>query len=411
MNKISTKIIATKYAKPDVHGAINMPVYRNAAFEYPDSQSIADAFAFRTDLHTYSRISNPTVANFEAKIQQASGAENVMALASGMAAISNTFLTIASAGNNIVSSPHLFGNTFSFFRSTLASFGVEIRYVDTDDLYAVAAAIDGNTCAFFAEILTNPHLEVANLPAISAILKERGVPMILDTTVIPWGGYDREKAGVDIDVVSTTKYVSGGATSIGGAIVDYGVHDWKTNRKLSALPKPKGMSRFFFKLRSEIGRNIGAYMSPDTAYLQSLGMESLELRYERMAATASTLAHSLAQNSKIAKVHYPGLPDSPYYSIAQQLFSGNPGAMFTISLTSKSDCFRFMDGLQIIRRATNLFDNKTLVIHPESTIYATFPPELKRLVGIDDTLIRFSVGLEEASDLLEDIEKQLSIQQ
>jgi len=409
MNRISTKIITTKYARPDAHGAINMPVYRNAAFEYPDSQSIADAFAFRTDLHTYSRISNPTVANFEARIQQASGAENVMALASGMAAISNTFLTIASAGDNIVSSPHLFGNTFAFFRSTLAAFGVEIRYVDTDDLDAVADAIDDKTCAFFAEILTNPHLETANLPAISAILKERGTPMILDTTVIPWGGYDREKSGVDIEVVSTTKYVSGGATSIGGAIVDYGVHDWKTNRKLSSLPKPKGMSRFFFKLRSEIARNIGAYMSPDVAWMQSLGMESLELRYERMSATASTLAHSLSKHPAIKKVGYPGLPDSPYYAISKQLFRGNPGAMFTINLNSKADCFRFMDGLQIIRRATNLFDNKTLVIHPESTIYATFPPDLKRLVGIDDTLIRFSAGLEETSDLLEEIENKLEI--
>ena len=404
-----TKIITSEFAKPDAYGAINMPIYRNSAFEFSDSQAIAEAFRRGSIIHTYSRISNPTVSNFEKKIKRASGAENVVALASGMAAISNTFLAVAYAGCNIVTSPHLFGNTYSFLKSTLSDFGVEIRFVDINDPEEVQSAIDEKTCAFFAELVTNPHLEVINLPEISKRVKAKNVPVIIDTTLIPWCCFDAKKAGVDIEIVSTTKYISGGATSIGGVIIDHGVYDWKASNKLGKLPETEGLSRFMFKIRSEIARNLGACMSPDTAYQQSLGLESLQLRYERMSSTAYELALYLSDHPKVPKVNYPKLNNSPYKSISDMIFTGNPGAMFTINLTSKEQCFSFMDSLKIIRRATNLFDNKTLVIHPESTIYATFPPEAKQLMGIDDTLIRFSVGLEDLSDLKRDIDRGLSV--
>jgi O-acetylhomoserine (thiol)-lyase len=405
--KFSTKIINSKPIKPDVYGAIGFPIYKSVAFEYDDSEGIAAAFQYKYDQHTYSRVSNPSVVSLEAKIKAASGAEQVMALASGMAAISNTFFTLAYAGSNIVSSPHLFGNTFSFLKFTLSHFGVELRFVNTDNLNEIAAATDENTCAFFAEMITNPHLEIANLPEISKILKAKNVPMIIDTTVIPWCGYDAAKCGIDIEVISTTKYISGGATSLGGAIVDYGTFDGKNNAKLNQIPKPKGMSRFFFKLRSEIARNIGASMAPDTAYLQALGMESLQLRYDRMSQTAAQLAQYLSTKSNISAVNYPNLKEAPYKKIADQLFIGNPGAMLTIRLADKEACYRFMDKLQVFRRATNLFDNKSLVIHPESTIYGTFSAEMKEMIGISSTLIRFSIGLENIEDLKDDIDQAL----
>lgn len=404
----STRIINTEFQKPDAHGAITFPIYRNAAFEFPDSESIIEAFKKQPDLYTYSRISNPTVANFEQKIKAASGAESVIALSSGMAAITNTFFAIAYAGSNIVSSPHLFGQTFSFFKNTLSAFGVEIRFVDTNDYRQIADAVDENTCAFFAEVLSNPHLEVANLPEISNILKAKNVPMIIDTTLVPWCAFDAKKAGIDVEIVSTTKYISSGATSTGGVIVDYGTFDWKANKKLSTLTKPEGLSRFAFKLRSEIVRNFGAYMTPDTAYLHSLGLETLQVRYEQMSKTAYELARYFSTHPKVTKVNYPKLETSPYKAISDALFSGNPGAMLTINLASKADCFKFMDGLKIIRRATNLFDNKTLVIHPESTIYSSFSPEMKKLAGIEDNLVRFSIGLENVEDLKPDIENSLS---
>ncbi|WP_165041043.1 PLP-dependent transferase [Dysgonomonas sp. ZJ709] len=403
--RFSTRIISEKFKKPDIHGAIGMPIYRNAAFEFPDSESIAAAFQNREDIasHTYSRITNPSVENLERKIQAASGAESVMALASGMAAISNTFFTLAYAGSNIVTSPHLFGNTFSILKITLAEFDVEVRFVNTDDMEEIASAIDQNTCAFFCELITNPHMEVANLTEISKLLKTRNIPMIVDSTIIPWCGFNAKEAGVDIEVVSTTKYISGGATSIGGAILDYGTFNWAHNRKLNKVAKSSQMSNFSFKLKREIARNIGACMDPDTAYLQALGMESLQLRFERMADSAYELAQFLSEQEDILKVNYPKLKSSAYKEVSDSLFSTNPGAMLTFSLESKDACYKFMDQLQIIRRATNLFDNKTLIIHPESTIYGTFSPEMKSVMGIEDNLLRLSVGLEDVNDLKGDI--------
>ncbi|MDU1905319.1 MAG: PLP-dependent transferase [Dysgonomonas sp.] len=399
----STRVISTQFNRSDAHGAISMPVYRNAAFEYKTAEDIANAFQFRAIGHTYSRISNPTVENLEQKIKAASGAESVMAFASGMGAISNAFLSIAYAGCNIVTSPHLFGNTFSLFQFTLAEFGVEVRFVDTDNLQEIEKAIDDNTCAFFCELITNPHMEVANLPEISKILQKKGIPMIVDTTVIPWCGFNPRKAGVDIEVVSTTKYISGGATSVGGAILDYGTFDWSKNKKLAKLAGVSEKERFTFKLRREIARNIGGYMDPETASLQALGMETLQLRFEKMSESAYELAQFLSETSKVVKVGYTKLESSPYKKISDHLFTSNPGAMLTFNLSSKEECYRFMDKLKVIHRATNLFDNKTLIIHPESTIYGTFSPEMKKVMGIEDTLLRLSVGLEDVSDLKKDI--------
>ncbi|MFV0417198.1 MAG: PLP-dependent transferase [Dysgonomonas sp.] len=409
-DKFSTRVISEKFNKQDVHGAISMPIYRNAAFEFADSESIAAAFQYKEEIasHTYTRITNPSVENLERKIKAASRAENVMMLASGMAAISNTFMTIAYAGSNIVTSPHLFGNTFALFKFTLAAFGVEVRFVNTDNIEEIASAIDENTCAFFCELITNPHMEIANLPEISKLLKVRNVPMIVDTTIIPWCGFDAKKAGVDLEVLSTTKYISGGATSIGGAILDYGTFDWTHNERLKTVVKTAGMSQFTFKLKREIARNMGAAMDPETAYLQALGMETLQLRYEKMSASACELAQFLPSLPKVVKANYTKLDSSPYKETSDKLFSGNPGAMLTFSFESKEACYAFMDKLQIIRRATNLFDNKTLIIHPESTIYGTFTPEMKKVMGIEDNLMRLSVGLEDVEDLKNDIIQALN---
>lgn len=401
----NTRIISEPYKKADTHGAITMPIYRNAAFEFSNAESIAQAFQNKENIasHMYSRITNPTVEHLEQKIKAASGADNAMMVASGMAAISNTFLALAYSGANIVTSPHLFGNTFSILKFTLAEFGIETRFVDTNNLGEIDSAIDKNTCAFFCELITNPHMEVANLPEISKLLKQRNVPMIVDTTIIPWCGFDAKKAGINIEVVSTTKYVSGGATSIGGAILDYNTFNWTNHPKLRKVNPTAGFSHFMFKIKREIARNIGACMDADTAYLQSNGMDTLQLRYEKMAASAYSLAVFLESQSQVKRVSYTKLDSSPYKEISDQLFIGNPGAMLTFNMESKDACYQFMNRLNIIRRATNLFDNKSLIIHPESTIYGTFTSEMKQVMGIEDNLLRLSVGLEDVKDLKTDI--------
>lgn len=402
-SEFATRIITSQIGRKDAHGAISLPIYRNAAFEFENSEAIADAFQNKAVAHTYTRISNPSVENLEQKIKAASNAQFVMSVSSGMAAITNTFMTIAYAGSNIVTSPHLFGNTFSLFQFTLAEFGVNVRFVNTDNLEEIEEAIDENTCAFFCELITNPHMEIANLPEISKMLKSKNVPMIVDSTIVPWCGFEARNFGVDVEIVSTTKYVSGGATSIGGAILDYGTFDWSRNKKLAKIQDIEGCLRFNFKLRREIARNLGACMDSETASLQALGMESLQVRYQRMSDSAYKLAQFLSNQPKITKVGYTKLPTSPYKSISDKLFKSNPGAMLTFNLVSKEECYKFQDHLKIIRRATNLFDNKTLIIHPESTIFGTFSSEMKQIMGIEDNLLRLSVGLENIEDLKKDI--------
>lgn len=388
-----------------------MPVYQNAAYEFPTAEAMELAFTGRTADHAYSRITNPTVEHFERRVRQATGALSVTALNSGMAAISNMFLTLARAGANVVTSPHLFGNTWSLLASTLADFGVEARFTDMTDPEAVSAAIDGNTCAVFLEIITNPQMEVADLSALSAVCRERGVPLVADTTIIPFHVFRAQEFGVDIEIVSSTKYLSGGATGLGGLVIDYGTFDWSRSPKLAAAAKTYGIEphgAFTAKLRREIHRNLGAYMTPQAAYQQSLGLETLEVRYARASQTALEVARGLEEMPGVVSVGYPGLSSDRFHEVAVRQFGRAPGAMLTFDLTSQEACYAFLNRLELIRRATNLFDNKSLAIHPWSTIFGTFPESVRLTMGLSPCTIRFSVGLEDAVDLLADIRQALS---
>lgn len=408
MKNFNSDILHTDYAKPDPYGSLAMPVYNTAAFEFVSAEAMQAAFSGKTDDHTYSRISNPTVEYFEKRVKTITNALNVTALSSGMAAISNVFFTIAKSGQNIVTSKHLFGNTFSFFKSTFAAFDVDVRFCDLTNLAEIEQNIDDNTCALFLEIITNPQLEVADLKAISKICQAKTVPLIADTTIVPFCAFRAADFGVDVEIVSSTKYISGGATSIGGLIIDYGSFDWKNSARLAELAKVEGQNAFNAKLRKEIHRNLGAYMSPQTAYMQSLGLETLEVRYQRATETTRKLVETLAKNPKIERVNYPALAGNPFKEISDRQFGEYPGAMFTIDLASQEACFQFMNRLQVIRRATNLFDNQSLAIHPASTIYVNFSQKDRDEMNVSDKTIRFSVGLEEFEVLLEDFERALS---
>jgi len=398
-----TDIISKQFSRKDPHGAISMPVYNSAAFEFDTAEDVEEAFLGKSGRHTYTRISNPTVEAFESRIQAASGAKHVMAVASGMAAILTTFLTIAYSGSNIVTTPHLFGNTFSLFLSTFKEFGVEIRLCNLLDINDVEKNIDENTCAVYAEIITNPQMEVADLAALSELAHKKGVPFVVDTTIVPWPAFRAKEWGINIEVVSSTKYISGGATSIGGLILDYQNYDWKQSQKLHNLALQSGNKAFQVKLRKETGRSIGAVMAPQVAYMQDLGLETLELRFKQSSKTCLELAHFLQTIPQVNSVNYNGLPDNPFYEISKKQFGEYPGAMLTFNLNSKQECYAFMNRLKVIRRATNLFDNKSLIIHPESTIYCFMSAELKKQAGISENMMRLSVGLERLDDLKLDI--------
>jgi O-acetylhomoserine (thiol)-lyase len=276
------------------------------------------------------------------------------------------------------------------------------------DTKEVEKQIDENTCAVFAEIITNPHMEVADLAALANVAHQKGVPFIADTTIVPWTAFKASDFGVDIEVVSSTKYISGGATSIGGLILDYQTFDWSQSKKLKSLAEKIGERAFQVKFKGEISRNLGFVMDPQTAFLQNLGLETLDLRFWEAGRNCLELARFLQELPEIKQVNYNGLPSDPFYKISKKQFGDYPGAMLTFCLEDRAACFAFMNRLKIIRRATNLFDNKSLIIHPASTIYGLLSPELKIMVEVPDNMLRLSVGLENVNDLKTDILQALN---
>lgn len=388
--KKQTQAIQTRFQSQDAYGSLAMPVYHTAAYEFDNATEMADAFCGRTDAPDYSRVTNPTVIYFENKVKALCNAAGVIAVNSGMAAISNTLLCLTATGKNIVTSRHLFGNTYALIGGTMLRFGVKPRMTDLTNLQEVEAAIDNDTACLFMEIITNPQMEVADITALAEIAHKKGIPLVADTTMIPFTQFDAHSLGVDIEVVSSTKYLSGGATSIGGLVIDYGT-----------------TPNFTSRMRKEMLMNLGAYMTPHVAYMQNLGLETLDARYRVQAGNALKVARALKSEEKIKRVNYIGLEDNPFYDISRRQFGDTSGAMLTIDLESEQACFDFINRLQVVRRATNLFDNKSLAIHPASTIFGNFTPRQRQKMDVLDTTIRLSIGLEAAEDIIEDIRRSL----
>lgn len=389
--KKTTRAIHQPYKRRDAYDALSMPVYNAVAYEFDNAQLMSDVFCGRVSAPDYSRVGNPTVENLEQRVKGITGASDVVAFNSGMAAISAVFIALAQQGKNIVSSRHMFGNTYSLLTSTLKRFGVEARLCDLTNVEQVEQQLDDNTCCVYLEIMTNPQLEVVDIVALATLAHQRGIPLVADTTLIPFTEFSAKALGVDAEVVSSTKYISGGATSLGGLVIDYGTF------------QPLGCA-----LRGELLFNFGAYMTPQAAYLQTVGLEVLDARYRIQAANALELAKQLQKLPQIKHVNYVGLPDNPYHELAKKQFGNTAGAMITIDLDSKEACFAMINKLKLIHRATNLFDNRTLAIHPASTIYGAFTDEQRREMDVNDTTIRLSIGLEDVDDLLDDIKQALN---
>ena len=388
--KKQTLAIHTPYVRPDAYGSLAVPIYNNVSFEFGDAQEMSDAFCNRIKAPDYARIANPTVTQFEQRVKALTEAVHVTACNSGMAAISTALLAVVAQGKNVVTSRHLLGNTLAFISGTLLRLGVKPRLRDLTNLEAVEAAIDEQTACVFLEIVTNPQMEVADLRAIAEIAHKKGVPVIADSTVIPFTETNLKALGVDVEVVSSTKYISGGGTSLGGLIVDYGTFPDINKR-----------------VKYDLLINLGVYMAPQVAYMQTLGLETLDVRYQKQAANALWLAKALQQEKAITQVNYIGLPDNPYYELSQRQFGPTAGAMLTIDLASREASFEFLNRLKVIHRATNLFDSRTLAIHPASTIFGLFPERQLEQMDVKQTTIRLSVGLEAPEDILADIQQAL----
>jgi len=249
---------------------------------------------------------------------------------------------------------------------------------------------------------------VVDLEVLAGIAHKNNVPLIADSTLTPPNVFNAKNFGVDIEVISSTKAFSGGATSVGGIIVDYGTFDWSKSPKLAPLAKRFGPFAFNYKLRREIFRNLGACLSPFAAYLQSLGLETLELRFEKAANNCRELAIFLEAIPVVKSVNYPGKIGSKFYEVSQRQFGNFPGAMLTFDFATREMCFAFINKLELIKRATNVYDNKTLIIHPASTIYCDFDKEKRESLEVSDLTVRLSLGIEDIEDLKNDILQALN---
>lgn len=384
-----TEALHTPYPQADAYGALSMPVYHCAAYGFENSEAMADSFCGRSQAPDYSRVTNPTVIHYENIVRSLTGARDVVAFNSGMAAISAAAMALVSAGRNIVTSRHMFGNTFLLFTRTLARFGVETRTVDLTDIEAVRAAVDDSTAMVYFETITNPQMEIADIPSLAEAAHAHGAALVADSTMIPFVYCDLHSLGVDIDVLSSTKYLSGGATSLGGLVIDYGT-----------------VPGFGELLRKDLLMNLGAYLNPHAAYMQTLGLETLHARYEAQERNALAVASALADDGRV-EVSYPGLPGDRWHALCGRQFGGRYGAMLTFRLPDESACHRFIDSLRLVHRATNLFDSRTLAIHPYSTIFGTLSPEQREDMDVSPRLIRLSVGLEHPDDIIADLRQAI----
>jgi O-acetylhomoserine (thiol)-lyase len=409
MKGFTSKAIHGAPVKRDAHGTLRMPVYDSVAFEHETAENMQAAFEGRMPYHSYSRISNPTVEDYEQRVRLLAEAIGVIAVSSGMAAISNVILALAEAGTNIVTTRSLFGNTYSLFESTLRPWGLDITYIDLSDTDALSAAIDENTRAVFLETITNPQLQVIDVEAVAKVAHGHNVPVIVDGTVTTPYLFRAKDFGADLEIVASTKYISGGATSVGGLILDYGMFNWRHNPKVAPWVAKFGANALLAWMRVDVYRNLGSCLSPHNAYLQTLGLETLSLRAQRSCENALAVAQYLERgHEKVRGVNYPGLPSSKYHAIANRQFPHGFGGILTFTLRSKEECFAFIDRLRLIRRATNINDNKSLILHPASTIYCEYSPVQKEDMKVSESMLRLSVGIEDVDDIIEDLEVGLS---
>jgi O-acetylhomoserine (thiol)-lyase len=389
----------------DPYGSLKIPIYETASFDFRNSEDVEKAFRGENDAYTYSRISNPTVSELQNRLKLFSGADHCLCVSSGMAAISNVFITLCSAGDNIITSSYLFGNTWSLFAKTLCSFGVEVRFTDMENHEEIFQNIDKNTRAIFLELPTNPQLIIFDVDAIAEIASSKNIPLIADNTVLTPYLFSCKAHNIDIEIFSNTKFVSGGATSIGGTILIHASEKWQHVPKLADNWAAFGKDAFYKRLYKEVYRNLGSCLSPHSAYLQLLGLETIALRIDRIIDNTFQTAVFLQTEKHVKQISQPGLPGDKYYNAAQKYMKGKSGCLINFELKDKDTCFAFMDALKMVRRGTNFCDNKSMIIHPASTIYWDFSDAEKERMRITNGSLRLSVGLENIEDITDDLKQ------
>ncbi|MEZ5176432.1 MAG: O-acetylhomoserine aminocarboxypropyltransferase/cysteine synthase [Acidimicrobiia bacterium] len=401
-----------------------VPIYQTTSYTFDDAAHGARLFALEEFGNIYTRIMNPTTDVFEKRIAALEGGVAGVATASGQAAQLTTITTLASAGDNIVSTSYLYGGTYNQFKVALERLGIEVRFVSGDDPEEFAARIDDRTKALYLETIGNPRFNVPDLPAFAQTAHAAGVPLIVDNTFGAAGYLARPiDHGADIVVASATKWIGGHGTSIGGIIVDSGNFDWRNGRfpeftepspgyhglvfgDTFGPDGPFGNIAFAIRARVEGLRDLGAALSPFNAFLLLQGVETLSLRVQRHADNSLALARWLTERPEVSWVNYPGLEDHPYHEIAKRVLRNGFGGVLSFGVDGGIEAGkRFIDSLQLASHLANVGDAKTLVIHPASTTHQQLDSDEQRSAGVSDDLIRVSVGIEHIDDITADFEQ------
>ena len=417
---LSTLALHAGAAPDPATGARATPIHLTAAYVFPDSEQAAGLFNMERSGHVYSRISNPTVAVLEERIAALEQGVGAIGTASGQAALHLAVATLAGAGSHIVASRALYGGSHNLLHYTMSRFGIETSFVDPRDLDAWRAALRPNTRLLFGETLGNPGLDVLDIPTVADIAHAHGVPLLVDSTfTTPWLIRPVEH-GADLVYHSATKFLCGHGTVVGGVLVDGGRFDWVGSGRFPELTQPyegfHGMvfaeestvAPFLLRARREGLRDFGACMSPMNAFQILQGVETLSLRMTRHVENARRVAEFLSTHPAVSGVSYPGLPSHPDHALAQRLLPRGAGAVFSFSIHGDRETGRrFVESLQLFSHLANVGDARSLVIHPASTTHFRMDEAALRAAGIGPTTLRLSIGLEDASDLIADLQQAL----
>ncbi|MDR0849026.1 MAG: PLP-dependent transferase [Propionibacteriaceae bacterium] len=399
-----------------------VPIYQTASYVFNDTQHAADLFALRVPGNIYSRIMNPTEDVFEQRVNALEGGIGALATSSGAAAITYSVLNLTYAGDNIVALSTLYGGTYALFAHTLAQYGIETRFVDPTKPDDLGKYVDAKTRLVFGESIGNPAINVIDLPAWSEAAHSFGLPLIIDNTVptpILAHVFDH---GVDISVHSATKYIGGHGTTIGGILVDSGKFDWAANSdRFPGLTKPDpayhgavwteaaGAAAYILRARTVLLRNTGSTIAPWSAWLLTQGLETLPLRIERHSSNALTVAQHLEAHPDVAWVKYPGLDSSPDKAIADRILTGRGyGGILAFGLKAGREAgSTFIESLELFSHLANIGDAKSLAIHPATTTHSQLNESELEEAGVQPEAVRLSIGIEDVSDLIADLDNAL----
>lgn len=402
----TTTILHNDRQKTIEHGSPHKPIHTSVTYGYQNARDLAEVFQGKQSGYRYGRQGNPTVSALEDKLTKMEQGLASICFATGMAAIGAVFQGLLRQGDHLVSSRFLFGNTNSVWQ-TCAEQGMELSLVDATDVANVAAAIKPNTRMVFVETIANPRTQIADLKRIGDLCRERGILFVVDNTMTSPYLFQPKAVGAGLVINSLTKSIAGHGNVLGGAITDTGLFDWASYPHIAAnfrkqAPAQQGMAQ----LRAKALRDFGASLAPDAAHQIAVGAETLALRMERESLNALALAQMLEADPRVAVVHYPGLASHPQHALATELFRAY-GALFSFELKPEIDCFDYLNRLKLAINATHLGDTRTLVIPVAHTIFFEMGAERRAEMGIADSLIRVSVGIEDTSDLLHDFAQAL----